>query len=702
MLPVPRKLVQDSFEVCLIGGESVGKSALLQRLIDGTFDIEDIPTIEDSSTKILTVDNKECKLNIVDTGGSSSLSNLHAKWFSSPAGFVCVFNLTSKSSLQALEMMIHQLKQVRKDDYVIVLVGTHADRPEQELFDREAAHQVAYENNCLYFETSPKTGQNVMEVFTYLVQSLRAQKRDGELIEAFESPQTKKQRREKLPRKFDLREREQDYLSIVPDPSKRDEICEIIPVSKVADMRSKSEIFRISGPPLDESIQMFKEFACARSVSTYPRNLKTGVRDGDPICDQYSIVFYENRSVFALADGCNWGDKVKEAARKAVNEVINFMTSRQQQIRNTRHIAQLLLKAFLLAHYRILEGKTEETLFQTGTTTLLAGMMVELDPFEADGKHHRTSFNSANTKPKFACVFLSVGDCKAYLWKVKTGVVDCCAESNRQFVMDARDPGGRIGPNGTEGAPDLRNLTCSYVICEDGDIVSLVTDGIHDNFDPQQMGVLPRKLMSNLPVETWAELEKIKDDEIKKKIERCKENSSKEFINKLIGGSASLTLENRTTPFNIACRLTEHVLNLTKPSRSFMEDNPDKKLPADYLKYPGKLDHSTCVSFKIGVKRPESSRNLQKSNSDGQVPELTTRFWKSCTTKDGKKYFFNTLTRETTWEIPTFKNPHQLDRSKSLDANLFEEWKAYQDDNNGKVYYYNAKTKESRWELPTS
>jgi len=47
--------------------------------------------------------------------------------------------------------------------------------------------------------------------------------------------------------------------------------------------------------------------------------------------------------------------------------------------------------------------------------------------------------------------------------------------------------------------------------------------------------------------------------------------------------------------------LVEHCIKLTDISREFMEKNPDKGLPKDYRKFPGKLDHTTCVSIKVGL-----------------------------------------------------------------------------------------------------
>lgn len=65
------------------------------------------------------------------------------------------------------------------------------------------------------------------------------------------------------------------------------------------------------------------------------------------------------------------------------------------------------------------------------------------------------------------------------------------------------DCGGRLGPivpeKGSE--PDLGNLTVDSVIVDEGDIIFLVSDGVHDNLDPQLLGNSPMDL--GCPLQCW-------------------------------------------------------------------------------------------------------------------------------------------------------------------------------------------------------
>uniref|UniRef100_A0A8D0A6C1 Pre-mRNA-processing factor 40 homolog A n=1 Tax=Sander lucioperca TaxID=283035 RepID=A0A8D0A6C1_SANLU len=71
----------------------------------------------------------------------------------------------------------------------------------------------------------------------------------------------------------------------------------------------------------------------------------------------------------------------------------------------------------------------------------------------------------------------------------------------------------------------------------------------------------------------------------------------------------------------------------------------------------------------------------------------TKSLWTEHKSLDGKTYFYNTETKQSTWEKPDdLKSPAEQMLSKCP-------WKEYKSDT-GKPYYYNSQTKESRWTKP--
>jgi len=62
-----------------------------------------------------------------------------------------------------------------------------------------------------------------------------------------------------------------------------------------------------------------------------------------------------------------------------------FMKRHQHLITDTRIAGSLILRSFLAAHKAIIQGATEETLWHLGTTTMLAGVLLQLER-PVDGK----------------------------------------------------------------------------------------------------------------------------------------------------------------------------------------------------------------------------------------------------------------------------------------------------------------------------
>ncbi|XP_054826217.1 pre-mRNA-processing factor 40 homolog A isoform X2 [Eublepharis macularius] len=81
------------------------------------------------------------------------------------------------------------------------------------------------------------------------------------------------------------------------------------------------------------------------------------------------------------------------------------------------------------------------------------------------------------------------------------------------------------------------------------------------------------------------------------------------------------------------------------------------------------------------------------NNSANEEPSKQKSVWSEHKSPDGRTYFYNTETKQSTWEKPDdLKTPAEQMLSKCP-------WKEYKSDS-GKPYYYNSQTKESRWAKP--
>lgn len=87
----------------------------------------------------------------------------------------------------------------------------------------------------------------------------------------------------------------------------------------------------------------------------------------------------------------------------------------------------------------------------------------------------------------------------------------------------------------------------------------------------------------------------------------------------LLGGG-----EDPPTPKEVTDRLVNHCITVTKTSRDYMENNQGKRLPEDYIEFPGKMDHTTCLCFRVGrfPTLPDKGTPITPA-AQAQVPSLS-------------------------------------------------------------------------------
>ncbi|CAJ0945489.1 unnamed protein product, partial [Mesorhabditis belari] len=205
-----------------------------------------------------------------------------------------------------------------------------------------------------------------------------------------------------------------------------------------------------------------EERSFGMSTSLYEKNPLTGVNAGEPIADVWGIVARRNNSVMALADGVNWGDGARLAARCAVRGAIDYLNAHilDRGFTTTTEVFHELLASFHSAHSLILQEGGQ-------LTTLCVAVIAP----------------AKGAKQWVLCV-CNVGDSLCFVYNNNYGVREVTLGSHDIDQMrDMRDAGGALGP--VDGRnPQLHNLTCSMTFVDEGDIVFITSDGVSDNFDP--------------------------------------------------------------------------------------------------------------------------------------------------------------------------------------------------------------------------
>eukprot|EP00118_Oscarella_pearsei_P011631 m.79584 g.79584 ORF g.79584 m.79584 type:complete len:467 (+) comp36140_c0_seq2:159-1559(+) len=234
--------------------------------------------------------------------------------------------------------------------------------------------------------------------------------------------------------------------------------------------------------------KMKHEAAYGMAVSLYDQPSGHQHPQGDPVADVFAVAVHPNSCVMALADGVNWGEKARLAARCAVRSVVESIhrdlysppNAFRHAALDTHSVTRIILSAFGDAQDAIIDA--EATM-----TTLCVAVVVRLLNPEA--------------RREWAVVVVNVGDSYAYVYSPTAGRVREVTVGSHPEERDMRDSGGVLGP--ADGLhPDLANLTCSVTTIANGDVVFLLSDGVTDNFDP----VVLRKAITPKDVIAWQRL----------------------------------------------------------------------------------------------------------------------------------------------------------------------------------------------------
>jgi len=119
-----------NLKILIIGDSSTGKSSLLLRFVNDTFDPEISATIGvDFKVKTIVLDGKRVKLSIWDTAGQERFRTLTPSYYRGAQGVILVYDVSSKQSFEGLEIWLNELDTyATKKDLIKMLVANKIDK----------------------------------------------------------------------------------------------------------------------------------------------------------------------------------------------------------------------------------------------------------------------------------------------------------------------------------------------------------------------------------------------------------------------------------------------------------------------------------------------------------------------------------------------------------------------------------------------
>uniref|UniRef100_A0A8C9CSC7 Ras-related protein Rab-18 n=1 Tax=Peromyscus maniculatus bairdii TaxID=230844 RepID=A0A8C9CSC7_PERMB len=169
--------VLTTLKILIIGESGVGKSSLLLRFTDDTFDPELAATIGvDFKVKTISVDGNKAKLAIWDTAGQERFRTLTPSYYRGAQGVILVYDVTRRDTFVKLDNWLNELETYcTRNDIVNMLVGNKIDKrqvqkpamvfsvPLRSLLKRSFRHLDCGKVRTRTKESSCHTGKRAME-----------------------------------------------------------------------------------------------------------------------------------------------------------------------------------------------------------------------------------------------------------------------------------------------------------------------------------------------------------------------------------------------------------------------------------------------------------------------------------------------------------------------------------------------------------
>ena len=158
------------FKIILVGDSSVGKTNILSRYLNNTFEETTKPTVGvEFNSKTYKIQDNIVKAQIWDTAGQERYRSITSAYYKGAKGCLLIYDITRKKTFDNIDKWISQFKESADKDLYIILIGNKCDLADVRQVSKEEAEKKAKFYNMAFIETSALNGTNVEKAFDTLI-----------------------------------------------------------------------------------------------------------------------------------------------------------------------------------------------------------------------------------------------------------------------------------------------------------------------------------------------------------------------------------------------------------------------------------------------------------------------------------------------------------------------------------------------------
>ncbi len=163
----------EKYKIVVLGNSSVGKTSLVTRFVDGTFDSACRETIGgEFLSKQVFLAEQTVSLHIWDTAGQEKYASLVPAYIRGAAAAIICYDITRRDTFDHVATWITTLRRVLEKRIPLFLCGSKCDCQALRAVVEEEGKARARTYRMLFMETSAASGYNVKEMFCLVAQKL--------------------------------------------------------------------------------------------------------------------------------------------------------------------------------------------------------------------------------------------------------------------------------------------------------------------------------------------------------------------------------------------------------------------------------------------------------------------------------------------------------------------------------------------------
>ncbi|MHA2391938.1 MAG: Rab family GTPase [Promethearchaeota archaeon] len=171
-----KELREFVFKITVLGEAAVGKTSLLNRFCEGTFQEDYKPTLGANIIRkdVNIEENTNVRLIMWDLAGQEKYNVIRSMYFQGCEGALLVYDITRYNTFESVKSRwLRDFKKFIKKEGVYVLIGNKTDLIDDRVVPTEKGKNLAENIKASHFiETSAKLGENIEEAFLLLVKQI--------------------------------------------------------------------------------------------------------------------------------------------------------------------------------------------------------------------------------------------------------------------------------------------------------------------------------------------------------------------------------------------------------------------------------------------------------------------------------------------------------------------------------------------------